>query len=60
VIASEKKRDYTALQLNLPDIYFCGILYIDEYEEINSDVFKIITDISHYLYVLCLISYIPT
>jgi len=59
VIANKKNkniRDYTALQLNLPvDIYFCGTLHIDEYEEINPDVFKVMTDIPHYL---CFISYI--
>lgn len=40
--------DYTTLQLNLPaDIYFCGVLHIGECEEMNLDVFKVITDITY-------------
>ncbi|KMR05119.1 putative ufm1-specific protease 2 [Lasius niger] len=39
---NESVIDYTALQFNLPaDIYFCGILHIGEFKEINPDVFKI-------------------
>jgi len=53
--------DNTTLQLNLPaDIYFCGILHIDECKEINPDVFKVIINIPYYLYILCLISSIQT
>ncbi|CAL1683447.1 unnamed protein product [Lasius platythorax] len=38
---NESVIDYTALQFNLPaDIYFCGILHIGEFKEINPDVFK--------------------
>lgn len=40
---NESVIDYTALQFNLPaDIYFCGILHIGEFKEINPDVFKVI------------------
>lgn len=38
---NESEIDYTTLQFNLPaDIYFCGILHVGEYKEINPDVFK--------------------
>lgn len=43
---SESIIDYTTLQFNLPaDIYFCGILHIGECEEVNPDVFKVMTKI---------------